>query len=142
MSKPKTNPLLAALIGELPPAQTQWPVERQLAWLHLTAQAFGVVYGGDAAAQLANKIVADQPKAAAQPTPPAPPPKPAAPVYPFIIDQQNFVRKGKGKKERVLPGEVTDIIYDLRGMDGDIGTVVWADDSVGVNGRDLTITVG
>ena len=73
--------------------------------------------------------------ASAKPNPPA---KRPDPVYPFIIDKDNVAKNGKTRKP-VLPREVTDILYDLRGLDGDMKTIIWADDSTGLNGRDLTI---
>lgn len=70
-------------------------------------------------------------------------PKPAPvekskPKYPFFIDTDGKAKNKQGK--RILPGDVTDILYDLRGIDGDIGTITWADDSQGLNGADLTIS--
>ena len=61
------------------------------------------------------------------------------PRYPFIIDQSGFARRGTGDRNAVRPDEVTDTIYDMRGIDGDMKTIVWADGSTGLNGRDLTI---
>lgn len=83
----------------------------------------------------ASTAAAPKPAAAA---PPPPAPK-AKPVYPFIIDEQGYARKGKGDKRRITPDEVTDALYDLRGLEGDMATIRWADDSTGLNGRDLTI---
>ena len=68
---------------------------------------------------------------------PAPAPKPA-PSYPFIIDHDNLAKNGRTKKP-ILPSEVTDALYDLRGMDGDMKTITWADGSTGLNGADLSI---
>lgn len=136
-----SDPLLAALIAKLPADNSDWPVERQLAWLNLMAIAFGSVYGGDAATRLGlmgNTDVGAAPKA-------SPPPKPSAegkpkpPTHPFIIDEQGYVRNAKGK--RVMPADVSDAICDLRG-EADLRDIVWADDSTGLNGRDLIITTG
>ena len=136
--KSKSDPLLAALIAKLPPSDAEWHVDRQLAWLHLTAMAFGAVYGGDAAARLGGSA-AEQAKAATallvEPTPSARPSKPAV-THEFIIDEEGYVRRGNGR--RVMPSDVNDMIVDLRG-DSDLRTIVWADDSTGLNGQDLTI---
>ena len=66
-----------------------------------------------------------QPKAA------PPPPKPA-PVYPFIVDTDNIAKNGK-TKQPVTPEQVGgETLYDLRGMDGDMKTIQWADGSAGI----------
>ena len=69
---------------------------------------------------------------------PAKPAKKPDPVYPFIIDRDGAVKNGRSKKP-VMPSEVTDTVFDLRGMDGDVKSIVWADGSTGLNGADLTI---
>jgi hypothetical protein len=139
MARPKSipsDPLIAALIAKLPAPGSEFPVDRQIAWLNLMATALGVIYGGDAAAKLSASANPVAP--AANATKPSPPPPPAKPKYPFIIDEMGFVRNAKGK--RIKPDEVTDTIFDLRGIDGDLKSIVWADDSTGLNGRDLTIS--
>jgi hypothetical protein len=41
-----------------------------------------------------------------------------------------------------MPTEVMDFIVDLRGEHGDIGRIVWADDSTGIpRGMQLDITI-
>lgn len=92
---------------------------------------------------LRNAAPADEAQKLANVVKPRPAPAPAkpAPSYPFIIDKENFARNGKTQK-RVLPGEVTDIMFDLRGLAGDAKHITWADDSTGLNGAgDITITV-
>ena len=70
---------------------------------------------------------------------PAPPVKKPDPIYPFIIDQDNVVRNGRTKKP-ILPTDVMgQTIHDLRGMDGDLKTIVWADGATGLNGADCNI---
>ena len=127
MSRPKRDALIAAMIAKLPDGD-EWPVDRQLAWLHLMAMAFGTVYGGDAAAHLGTK-------------PPAPatfkPVVKAKPQFQFYIDEQGNALNAAGK-----PIKATDVkgdLVDLRGMDGDVKTIKWADGSTGLNGADLTI---
>ena len=56
VSESKSDPLLSALIDTLPPVNKNWPVDRQMSWLHLMAIAFGAVYGGDAAARLTGQL--------------------------------------------------------------------------------------
>lgn len=136
LSRIKKDPLLQALIDRLP-QEANWPVERQLAWLNLVAMAFGTIYGGDAAQHLGIKVepLAMEPVATPAPKKPA---KPKQPDYPFIIDKGGFVLRGNG--EPVLPSDVTGPIHDLRGQDGDIRSIIWADGSMGLNGADLTIS--
>lgn len=137
MAKAKLDPLLAALIAKLPPQGSQWSDAQQLAWLNLMALAFGSVYGGEV-----TKLVGPSAPQAAGVTPTVAPAKPATPKkpnYPFYIDETGYARSSKGK--RVTASEVTDVLYDLRGIDGDVNAIIWADDSIGLNGSDLTIAV-
>ncbi|MCK9549127.1 hypothetical protein [Aquamicrobium sp.] len=133
MARTKTDPLISALIAKLPPSGEGWPVDRQIAWLKMMAQAFAVVYGGNAVAQLDAQEVA-APKAAPAPPPPKPEPK-----YPFVIDTQGYVRKSNAKGKRVLPGEIDNVVHDLSNGAVDLRSIIWADDSTGLNGADLTI---
>jgi hypothetical protein len=137
MPRKKSDPLLAALIAKLPADGTDWPVDKQMAWLNLMAMAFATVYGGNAAERLAAVEKPAQSVASVVASASPAPSKPAKPKYPFIIDEQGFAKKASGI--RILPADVTDILYDLRGIDGDMNTIVWADESTGLNGRDLTI---
>lgn len=130
MPRLKSDPLLAALIKKLPTPGNEWPVDQQLAWLNLMAMALGAVYGGDAAAKLG--------KAEVKPVFMPVQPKPKAPKGGFYIDDTGMVRNAAGK--RVLPKDVTSEIYDTRGEAGDLRSIVWADNSTGLNGADLTIT--
>ena len=142
MAKPKSDPLLAALIAKLPDDK-DWPVERQLAWLNLMAMAFGAVYGGDAAARLKAEpytpLVLDRRDVLDMRSvnPPAPKPKPKPTFY---VDVDNYARKTNG--DRIVASEVHGPLVDLRGLDGDMKTIIWADDSTGLNGRDLPIMAG
>lgn len=129
MARPKRDPLIAAMIAKLPETG-DWPVDRQLSWLNLMAMAFGTVYGGDAAARLTAPHVSPLPAA----TPFHPKPKTA---YQFYIDESGKVRNQKGAQIKAI--EVKGDLYDLRGQDGDVKTIQWADGSTGLNGADLTI---
>jgi hypothetical protein len=93
------------------------------------AMAFGTVYGGDAAAQLGGKQPAPQ---AFKPVVVKPKPQ-----FPFYIDEQGAARKQDGSP--VKASEVKGELVDLRGQDGDMKTIRWADGSTGLNGADLTI---
>lgn len=142
LSRSKKPQLIQALITELPGANTNWPVEKQLNWLNMMAMALGVVYGGDAAkriegntkpVELANKPVRE-PVPSFQPTP-----KKTSKLYdyPFVIEHNGHALNAKGN--RVLPTDVTSAIHDLRGEDGNMGTITWADGSMGLIGADVTI---
>lgn len=126
MPRSKRDPLIAAMIAKLPDGE--WPVDRQLAWLQLMAMAFGTVYGGDAAAQFGGKQPAPAPKPALTPI---------TPQFPFYIDPQGDARKLGGAP--VKAADVKGELVDLRGQDGDLKTIRWADGSTGLNGADLTI---
>lgn len=131
MSRPKRDPLIAAMIAKLPDGG-EWPVDRQLAWLNLMAMAFGTVYGGDAAA--AAHICSKQQTTTPQTFKPVENPKPH---FPFYIDEQGAARNKAGKP--INAKDVQGELVDLRGQDGDMKTIRWADGSTGLNGADLTI---
>ena len=137
MTRPKKNPLLHALISELPDAGSDWPVEKQLAWLNLMAMAFGMVYGGDAAQQMGasteKKTVEPAKFGAVKKT------EKPKPTYAFMIDEGGYVMRGNG--ERVSPKEVNGkTVHDMRGIDGDLGAIIWADGTMGLNGADINIS--
>lgn len=131
MPKSKSDPLLAALIAKLPPSGTEWPVDRQMAWLNLMAMAFGTVYGGNAIEQVpflrGEKVGQFEPKVRFV----------APPEHRFLIDKNGYVRRGTG--ERVSPKDIDADVFDERGQMGDLRTIVWADDSTGLNGADIMI---
>ena len=135
MPRLKSDPLIAALIKKLPVphAGVDWPVDQQLAWLNLMALALGAVYGGDAA----NRLGGSQPKPTFVPVQPKSKTRPGG-TSQFYIDDQGMVRNASGK--RVLPKDVISEVFDTRGELGDMKSIVWADDSTGLNGADLTIT--
>lgn len=120
MAKSKSDPLLSALIAKLPPQGEEWPVDQQLAWLNLMALSFGAIYGGNAAARLGIT-------GASLPGPALVPKR--KPAHPFIIDKDGIAKRGNG--ERVMPTDVDDILVDIRGPDGDLGSIIWADGSKG-----------
>src|SRR5690606_6414957 len=133
MASTKTDPLIAALLVKLPPSGSEWPVDRQIAWLKMMAQAFGVVYGGDAVAKMETQEV-EAPRVA-----PPPPPKPKKPNYKFVIDEKGFVKRGNG--QRVMPSDIDAEVVDLSNGAVDMRQITWADDSQGLNGADITIVL-
>ena len=52
-TKPKLDPLLAALIEKLPASGAEWPRAKRAAWLDNMARAFDSVYEGGEAASIA-----------------------------------------------------------------------------------------
>ena len=140
MPRQKRDPLIAAMIAKLPDGG-EWPVEQQLAWIHLMAMALGVVHGGDAAARLAT-LAPGAPSANGNGLVPLRNPPPAAmlreaPKPHFYIDKRGFARNRDGVA--INAKDVQGELVDLRGMDGDVKSIRWADGTVGLNGADLTI---
>jgi hypothetical protein len=132
----QVDPVLAALIGRLPPAGSIWSAKKRAAWMQMVWLSFELVYDLDAgdALEIPKFLEAALPAPAAvvavnevEPAPPAP--KPTAAPYAFMIDRDGFARHGDGR--RLLPRDVGGVIYDQRG-EGDFATIVWADDTVGV----------
>jgi hypothetical protein len=129
---------MEALIGELPEPGTDWPVEKQIAWLDLMGRAFGIVYGGDAAQQMTAQAQDVKPVASQAKFGAVKKSKPAS--YEFIIDEGGYVRNGK-TSEQLSPSDVAGkTVYDMRGMDGDMSSLIWADGSKGLNGADINIS--
>ena len=137
MSRKAIHPLIAALIDELPARGAEFPEDKRHNWLNMMAMSLGTIYGGAASPvdALADKLFRSPPPK------PAAPAKRATPSYPFIVDEQGYARNGK-TKDRILPTQVSDILFDLRGIDGDAAAIVWADDSKGLNGANITIALG
>lgn len=157
------DPLIAAVIGKLPTSSTSWTPEHREAWLRMMTNAVDVVFGGPAGAPMARpqpqrsapSTPAPAPRAPAQ-TPPARATSPATPAKAkpkkkkggkrrtrvlqssvriekmFIVDEQGFARDETGA--RILQGDVNNTIYDKRGEAGDLGAIVWADNTRGVAG--------
>src|SRR3990167_2323884 len=123
MARKKSDPLLSALISRLPPSGTEWPVENQTAWLRLMAVAFGLLYGGDAESQLGARETIQNPPVRVKPF--------RSIEYSFYIDNNGYARKTGG--QRIVPDEVKDTLHDLRGIDGDVADIIWADDSKGLS---------
>ena len=110
----KTDPLLEALIARLPEGGTAWPRAKRDAWFKLMSSAFDLVYEDS-----------------------EPPKEIKKPTHEFIIDENGFVMHGSG--QRLLPKEVSGPVHDYRGEDGDLRTIIWADDAIGLGNADITV---
>lgn len=149
----RDDSLLAALVEKLPAPGTSWSAEARQAWLNMMSGAFDVVYGAAAGGSMnsASPRSTVQHVAAPRRRPAAKPkakgkskskarPKLAAPGPAFFIDRQHYARARGG--ERIMPNQVGGYLVDLRGMNGDIAQIIWADDSVGIpKGVVLDITI-
>ncbi|MGY3393446.1 hypothetical protein ACVWW6_006037 [Bradyrhizobium sp. USDA 3311] len=157
----KVNPLLAAVLKEIPTADSSRA--QRIAWLRLVAMTMDTVYGApEGALELPDFLGAprSEPAAAAAPVAiVAAPPPPARPqvvrsVEPprFFIDHAGFARRnfdtGSDGRIEILAEAVPisssevggDTLYDDRGEHGDLGSIVWADGSRGVLGKRLNIS--
>jgi hypothetical protein len=133
MSKPKPNftidPLLAEIVAKLPSPDSTWPAESRSAWLRMMAMAFDVAYGpvGESAIPRESMIAR------------GPDVMIGAPILQrYIIDRSGFARDPHG--DRIMPRDVIGRLYDERGEDGDLGAIIWADESRGVLGLTLDIS--
>lgn len=130
MARPKRDPLIAAMIAKLPDDGEAFPQDKQQAWLELMAMAFRTAYGG--------AVSAPTPSASLPATPPL---KPAPEtLHAFYIDKSGAAMKRGGIP--VKPSQVKGELVDLRGIDGDLKTILWSDGTMGLNGADLTIVAG
>ena len=137
------DPLLSALVDKLPAAGSSWPAADRQAWLTMMNNAFDVVYGG-----ASGGVTARATPARARPAPkrparsharPAAKPKLIKAGPQFFIDRQSVARRAGG--ERIMPSDVAGILVDKRGMNGDLATITWADDSMGIP-KGLQLDVG
>lgn len=130
------DPLLAALIGKLPP-QAPFAGEQRAAWLKMMGMAFDVVYG--VAEDMPNFLGAPAPRAVSAPV--AALPAAAAPrrhaAYKFYIDLA-----GNALNDQDVPVLREDIpaeteIFDTRPITSDfrdVDGIVWADGQHGTLG--------
>lgn len=139
MASSETDPVLAALIARLPPSGSVWPTKKRAAWMQMVWLSFDLVYEGDGEAiDLPSFLqAAAAPAPAVAVTKDPEPKKPAPSPFAFFIDLQGFARRGDGT--RLMPADVGGILYDQRG-EGDLGSIIWADDSAGVRGYQLDIS--
>jgi hypothetical protein len=138
----KAHPVVSALIETLPAPGSPFGAAERQAWLGMMETAFTLAYGpieGKAMPKTANAPV-PVPKAKVARKPRAP--KPLGPTGPrFYVDTDNCAKRAGG--EPVSPHEVVDELVDLRGMNGDLATITWADGMVGIpKGLQLNVTVG
>lgn len=149
MPRPKKqifDPLIQAMIDRLPKPGDAFPRVDRDRWLALMKANMDLVYGstGDEVVyrQVEPKlgkseileIVADDPKL---------PPKMFKPnkVPDFYVDHDNHCYKKGGK--RLMPEDIKGKdarLVDLRGPDGNIDIIIWADDSTGLKG-DVLVTL-
>jgi len=132
MARLKRDPLIAAMIAKLPSEGEAFPVDEQKAWLELMAMAFRAAYGGSVS-DLVIQSTPDNKTAVNAPQMPVP-------SIPFYIDLDGTAKRKGGIP--IKPGEVKGDLVDLRGIDGDVSAIKWADGSSGLNGADLTIIAG
>ena len=130
MARAKLDPMIAVLIEKLPKAGETWTQEQQFSWLRLMAMVFGSVYGGNVA-----EVYGANPVKPIAPTPA----KPTTIPHRFIIDEKGYAKNAAGK--RILAKDAGTVpIFDTRGEEGDMRSIIWADDSKGLNGADVVIT--
>jgi hypothetical protein len=143
----RSHAVINALIEELPPIGTTWPGEQRVAWLELMSTAFTLAYGAAGVATRSASSPAARPRPAKAKTRRAASRKPAkpTPLGPtgprFFVDAGNFARRAGGA--RIMPSDDVDELVDQRGMNGDLGTITWADDSTGIpKGVQINVTIG
>lgn len=136
LNHPRQHPIVNALIETLPPQNTVWPAAARAAWLKMMGDAFTMAY------PLAD---GEEPKAKRGRPPTTKSGELRMPIRafvepPFYIDTQGYARRSGGN--RVFASEVAGVLVDLRGEMGDLGEVVWADDTRGIpKGVHLDITI-
>lgn len=139
----RIDPLLSAVIAKLPPAGGAFPRENRVNWLKMVAMALGSAYGEVGAIAIDPAAPAprrDDHGAPIPMMPSAPAPPNSCPRYTFFIDQEGKARRMNG--DRINPNQLNgEVLYDLRG-EGDLGAIIWADDTRGVVGLQIAISAG
>jgi len=139
-----SNPLLVAMVWQLPLVGSAFPGAARRKWLEMMAMAFDVAYGLEDAPLPEARPAAAAAPAAAPPAPPAAPKRAAHLVAgcDYYVDQEGYARCDVQSGpdgiplatpgRRPLAGEVgEEVIYDYRGAARDRATVVWGDDAIG-----------
>lgn len=137
--KPKHSPIIDALYESLPAREDGFSPDQQAEWIEMMRRALRLTYGGGPLPPAATvEAAAPAPAASAEPVPAPPARKKKAAAFPFFIDHQGYARKKNG--DQVLPSEVTDILYDLRG-EAPSESIIWADGSQGLlEAGDVTVS--
>lgn len=136
------NPLINALVEQLPAPGEAFPADERAAWLEMMEKAFTMAYGGTRVAPAQKPAAAKKPSARSKARPQAASRKPAPPVTAgpaFFIDRQNIARRRGG--HRIMPHDVAGILVDKRGVNGDLATITWADGSTGIP-KGLQLDIG
>lgn len=135
--------LLSAIVDKLPPASTPWPAADRQAWLTMMNNAFDVVYGAAKGETMPRATApARSPARKSQPRKAVAAKRKPQPVTGgprFFIDRQGIARRAGG--DRIMPAEVAGILVDKRGQTGDLATITWADDSMGIP-KGLQLDIG
>ena len=148
MPRPKKqiyDPLIQAMIDRLPKPGDEFPRVERERWLALMKANMDLVYGqtGDEIAfrevrtpvsenkSELNKIMYDGPKTAPLKFKPNKTPD-------FYVGEDGICYNKAG--DRIMPEDVKDRLVDLRGPDGNIDVIKWADDSTGLKG-DILVTL-
>lgn len=148
----RLDPLVGAIINKLPANGATFDRAARVNWLKMMAMALGSAYGevgaiaiDPAAPQQA--FGAPSFRALSDPfagnvlcaTVTAAPPD-TRPRYAFFIDKDGFAKAMNG--DRINPNQLNgEVLYDLRG-EGDLGAIIWADDTRGVVGLQIAISAG
>lgn len=136
------DPLLAALIGKLPPGGP-FPGEQRAAWLKMMGMAFDVVYG--VAEDMPNFLgvvsgpVGGNMRPASAPLAPAAAPARAKHVgHDFYIDEGGCALNAAGVPVLIEDVPPDTIIFDYRpvvtGEFRDVASIAWADGTRGATG--------
>jgi hypothetical protein len=135
--KPKHDRLLAALIAKLPAATVHWPREDRIAWLHMMATAFDIIYGACGPIRICHdesREPGSTPPSLHHCTPaaplaiPTPPPPPTASARRYCVDRDGFAM-GDGRPIAIDDLPANAVLWDERtGIEsGDVSTILWRD---------------
>ena len=123
------HPIVKALIETIPLEKTPWPASARAAWLKMMGDALNMAFP-----------LADGEEPKPKRGRPANKTKAAKVDPPFYIDKHGYARRAGG--DRVIAKEVAGYVVDQRGENGDLGAIVWGDDTRGIpKGMQLDITI-
>ncbi len=152
MPRPKKqiyDPLIQAMIDRLPKPGDEFPRVERERWLALMKANMDLVYGQtgeeQATLDLYQKVFPNghegiDPMAGAVNFIEKTTTKKFKPnlLPDFYVGEDGFCYSKGG--DRIMPEDVKDRLVDLRGPDGDIDVIKWADDSTGLKG-DILVTL-